>query len=323
MASLFEDVPGMISNFASNTASRATKVTQSVASAGTSNLVLYGLLILAAIVIYLMLTGYKLPSLGTVDIRSTKSKAMDDAHVFWKSGSTGVGNNLRITDDLLPADMNNKYTYHFDLLLTNSRNISNVAGPYRHIFHRGSSDLYNDSSPVALAGPSQPFPDFGLPKRLNPGVFLDPNTNDIIIFVDTKSKTGEVYRESARIADVPLDKPLRLTVTVSNAVLEVDLNCKLELTKVLAGEPKPVENVLYGLCGQGAAEAAIQNLIVWPFALPSKALLEFCPMPVPAFTAPNFKGQCGSKTDTTLMPPTSKDDKSGGMTPDKWLTNTA
>jgi len=322
MASLFEDVPGMFSNFASNTADKAAKATQSVASIGPKNLLLYGLLVLAVIVIYLMLTGFKPPSFDSLDFRSKKSKAMDNAHTFWKSGSTGIGSNLRITDDLLPADMNNRYTYHFDLLLTNSRNVSNVAGPYRHIFHRGSSELYTDNIVSAITGPAQQFPSFGLPKRLNPGVFLDPNTNDIIIFVDTKSKTGDVYRESARIADVPLDKPLRLSITVSNKVLEVNLNCKLELTKVLAGEPKPVENILYGLCGQGAAEAAVQNLIVWPFALPSDTLLEFCPMPVPAFTAPNLQGvQCGSKTDSALMPPTS-DGKSSGMTPDQWLKNT-
>jgi hypothetical protein len=145
------------------------------------------------------------------------------------------------------------------------------------------------------------LPPYGLPKRLNPGIFLDPNTNDIIIFVDTKSQTGDVYRESGRISDIPLDKPLRLTVSLHNQVLEVDLNCKLELTKVLAGEPKPVENVLYGLCGKAAAEASIQNLYVWPYAISSEALSHFCPMPFPPFQ-PSDK-TCDATTDSELMPP--------------------
>ena len=150
---------------------------------------------------------------------------------------------------------------------------------------------------------------YGLPKRLNPGIFLDPNTNDIIIFVDTKSKSGDVYRESGRISDIPLDKPLRLSVSVHDKVLEINLNCKLELTKVLAGEPKTVENVLYGLCGNAAAQASLQNLFVWPYALDNGILVDFCPMPFPPFNPP--ADTCNIPTDPSLK--SAMDSITGGI----------
>ena len=300
MASLFENMPGMstVRNVATNVANSTSRLG---ASGTAQNVILYGLLVAVVVLIYLLLTGYKF-SLKSIDIRPERYKALDHAHVFWRHGMGGVSN-LRITDEVLPADMNTKYTYHFDLLLANTRNLTNIQGPYRHIFHRGSAELYSDGSGaiVPSGSGSVSLPPYGLPKRLNPGIFLDPNTNDIIIFVDTKSQTGEVYRESARISDIPLDKPLRLTVSLHNQVLEVDLNCKLELTKVLAGEPKPVENVLYGLCGKAAAEASIQNLYVWAYAISSEALSHFCPMPFPPFQLP--AKTCGATTDSALMPP--------------------
>jgi hypothetical protein len=295
MASLFENMPGI--NVARNVVSNTRRLAPN-SGGGMGNYILYGLLIAVVILIYLLLTGYKF-SLKSLDIRPQRFKALDDSHLFWKNGDGGV-KNLMISADLLPDNMNNKYTYHFDLLLANTRNITNIEGPYRHIFHRGSGELYTDMSGSVTAAGSPRLPPYGLPKRLNPGIFLDPNTNDIIVFVDTMSKTGDVYRESARISDIPVEKPLRLTVNVHNQVLEVDLNCKLETTKVLAGEPKTVENNLYGLCGKAAAEAAIQNLYVWPFSISSEMLSNFCPMPFPPFQ-PAAK-TCGASTDPSLMP---------------------
>jgi hypothetical protein len=296
MSSLFDKMPGMnnVRNAAVGAVNSVNKLTP---SGGIGNVIIYVLLILIIILIYLLLTGYKF-SIKTFDIRPKKYKALDNAQVYWKSGMGGV-NNLRITENEgLSHDLNSKYTYHIDILLTNTRNISNIEGPYRHIFHRGSSELYNDETIIARGGSAPQLPPYGLPKRLNPGIFLDPNTNDIIVFVDTKSKSGDVYRESGRISDIPVDKPLRLTVTVHNKVLEINLNCKLELTKVLAGEPKTVENVVYGLCGNAAAQASLQNLFIWPYALDNGILVDFCPMPFPPFKPST--NTCRTPTDPSL-----------------------
>jgi len=294
MASLFENMPGAAANAAANAVTSVKKL----APGGTGNIILYVLLGLVLVLIYLLLSGHKF-SLKMFDIRPKRYKALDHAHIFWKNGMGGASN-LRLTeDDNLPVDADTKYTYHFDLLLSNTRNVSNIEGPYRHIFHRGSDELYSDTTGVAVvsAGASQ-LPPYGLPRRLNPGIFLDPNTNDILVFVDTKSKSGEVFRESGRISDVPVDKPLRLTVSVHNKVLEIDLNCKLELTKVLAGEPRAVENVVYGLCGPAVANASIQNLYVWPYALDNGLLVDFCPISFPPFLPP--ASTCDTPKDPAL-----------------------
>ena len=117
MASLFENMPGM------NT------VRDAMGSSGNnmSNIILYILLIAIFVLVYLLLTGYKF-SIKSIDIRPEKYKALDKAHVFWKTG-TVLSENLRITDDQLPIDMDNKYTFHFDLLLTNTRNTVRIDGP--------------------------------------------------------------------------------------------------------------------------------------------------------------------------------------------------
>lgn len=301
MASLFENMPGM-NDVRTAAVSAASSVGKLTPGGDMGNLLLYILLGLVLILIYLLLKGQTI-SLKMFDIRPRKYKTLDNAHLFWAKGMGGV-NNLRITEDEgIPNDLNNKYTYHFDILLTNTRNVSNIEGPYRHIFHRGSSELYNEGTRGAGGDSASQLPPYGLPKRLNPGIFLDPNTNDIIVFVDTKSKGGDVYRESGRISDIPVDKPLRLTVSVHNKVLEVNLNCKLELTKVLAGEPKTVENVLYGLCGRAAAEASIQNLYVWPYALDNSLLADFCPMLFAPFQPP--AETCSGSADSSLSMPTS------------------
>jgi len=292
MASLLNHIPGM--NAVAATTSHVTKVQVG----GFKNMLVYLLLAIILVLVYMLLKGYKL-SFKMFDFVSDRYKTWKNTHRFWDKGMSGV-NNLMISEDELPDNMNNKYTYHFDLLLANTRNLTNVEGPYRHIFHRGSDELYSGTDMTDGSSSSKPLPPYGLPKRLNPGLFLDPNTNDIIVFVDTKGKSGDVYRESGRIVDVPVDKPLRITVSVHNQVLEVNMNCKLELTKVLAGEPKPVENVIYGLCGTSAAEASIQNLFVWSYAVANENLKYFCPMPFPAFQPPPTKS-CGASTDTSLL----------------------
>jgi hypothetical protein len=113
---------------------------------------------------------------------------------------------------------------------------------------------------------------------MNPGIFLDPNKNDLIIFVDTESGS-QSYRESVRIPDIPMDIPFRLSLTLKNQVLNVYLNCRLEITKVLDGVPRSVENRWYGLAGAAAAQAQLQNLYVWRRALQADEAGAACSSP--------------------------------------------
>ena len=284
MASLFDNVPDDLAN-----------VGRRVQGLTWTSVFLYCLVAVVIVLVVSMLMGKKLSwFFSWIDFRTARSKALSGSKTFWKNGSTGVMRNLIISEDQMPdPPANTQYTYHVDVLLDNSRNLSGVDGPYRHILHRGSDELYSGDANTPVATGAVNLPPAGLPERMNPGIFLDPNTNDILIFVDTKSRQGETYRESIRLVDNPLNKPFRLSVSIFGNVLEVSLNCRLEITKVLSGTPRPVENVIYGLCGPAAAQASIQNLILWPFAINSKELLALCPKKFPKF-APAVPSSCAA-----------------------------
>ena len=299
MASLFERMPDDL-----------TEVSKTISGLSWGAVIMYCLVAVVIILIIRMLLGKKF-SWGWLDWRSARSKALDGSKTFWKSQSAGPSagtgansnqgrmHNLIIPEEEMMEPSNDQYTYHIDVLLANSRNLSGVDGPYRHILHRGSDDLYSGDANTPIATGAVNMPIDGLPKRMNPGIFLDPNTNDVLIFVDTKGRNGDTYRESLRIPDIALGKPFRLSVAVFGNVLEVSINCHLEFTKVLDGKPRSVENVMYGLCGPAAAEASIQDLILWPFAVNSQELLTLCPKHFPAF-APAVTNSCA--VSSNLLP---------------------
>jgi hypothetical protein len=225
--------------------------------------------------------------LSWLDPRPKGMKAKDDAYLFWKPSSTFT--NLLVKANSVPGFMNSEYSTDLDVLLRNTRNFSGTGGPWRQIMHRGSGELAVTTVGGAAirggcsrAGNFGPLPPFGLPKRMNPGIFLDPNKNDIIVFVDTM-KGGESYRESVRIVDIPMDIPFRFGVTINGKLLEIYLNCRLEVSKVLAGTPRPVEDAWYGIAGSAAAQAQIQNLYVWKRALPPDERISLCSPARPVF----------------------------------------
>lgn len=253
--------------------------------------------------------------LSWLDPRPKRMRVADDAYLFWKPSS--IFTNLFVKENSMPGFVNSEYSTSLDVVLKNTRNFAGTGGPWRHIMHRGSNELATTSVGAAAlsggcarAGGFGPLPPFGLPKRMNPGIFLDPNKNDIIVFVDTM-RGGESYRESVRIVDIPMDIPFRFGVTVNGKLLEVYLNCRLEVSKVLSGTPRQVEDSWYGLAGAAGAQAQIQNLYVWKRALPPDQRVSLCEVPVsflkerpicnPADTAANMEiGPLGKKPADAL-----------------------
>jgi len=308
MASLFERAPDNLA-----------EVGKTISGLSWTAVIMYCLIAVVIVLIIRMLLGKKF-SWAWLDWRSARAKALDGSKTFWKSQRAGPNasdgasdnqgrmRNLIIPEDEMMEPSNDQYTYHVDVLLANSRNLSGVDGPYRHILHRGSDELYSGDANTPVATGAVNMPSDGLPKRMNPGIFLDPNTNDILVFVDTKGRNGDTYRESLRIHDIALGKPFRLSVSVFGNILEVSINCHLEFTKVLDGKPRSVENIMYGLCGPAAAEASIQNLILWPFAINSQELLTLCPKHFPAF-APAVPSSCA--VSKLLLDPQAPSPKGG------------
>ncbi len=271
-------------------------------SDATTTRIIYTLLAATLIlVIVLMLMNKKIDINGLNPLPKNVQVEMA-GNKFWKPGPTFT--NLTVPSQRLADFESDLYSLNFDAVLYNTRVYNTTEGPWRHIVHRGSNELAQSTvggqmlnKGCAAVNSGSPLPPFGLPKRMNPGIFLDPNTNDIIVFVDTVNG-AESYRESVRIVDMPMDKPFRLGVVIHKRVLEVYLNCRLEVTKVLSGDPKKVENVWYGLSGSAAAEAQIQNLFVWKKALAADEIGSLCAKP-PVFS--KARPIC-SAADTPLQP---------------------
>lgn len=271
MAEFFRNVQNSLPNF--------TAPASSGFNTATIAYVLLGVLVVYFIGLMLL---NKPIDFSWLDPRPKSMKTTSDAYLFWKPSA--LFTNLRAPEGSVPGFSNNLYSIMVDGLLLNTRNFKGTGGPWRHILHRGSNELAVTTLGGALksGGCVSAFnrvgalPKDGVPKRMNPGIFLDPNTNDIVIFVDTE-RGGDSFRESVRIVDVPMDIPFRIGVIINGKVLEVYLNCKLEVSKVLNGRPRSVEDVWYGLSGSAAAQAQIQNLYVWKRAVPADQIGSVCP----------------------------------------------
>jgi len=245
----------------------------------SGSLVLYALVAIFVAVVIFMLMGKKIDFkrlLALLDLRPKRMVVTSQAKLFWQPDYKY--SNLTIPSKDLPEFDDTKYSLLFDCVLYNSRDYRHKEnGPYRQILHRGSNELASKGALIVSGcSSSGELPPYGLPKRMNPGVFLDPNVNDILVFVDVDAGV-DTYRESVRLTDIPLDIPFRIGIVVNNRVLEIYINCRLETTKLLSNEPKHVENEWYGLAGPASAQAQIQNLYVWTEPLPVEDILPLCP----------------------------------------------
>jgi len=186
---------------------------------------------------------------------------------------------LEITNSKLPVNFPARfgYTLMFDTMIFNTRaSFSTTQGgtlPYRHLLHRGSSDLgteYSSNSSTDLKG---------LPKYMNPGFIGDPTTNDIHVFIDTSAG-----RESTRISNLQLTTPYRIGIIVYEGFFELYLGCKLLISQVLKGMPIAINpSGVYGLAGSYALRAKIQNLRLWNTPLPIQEIVHECNLPIQSF----------------------------------------
>ena len=233
-------------------------------AAGPSFGITEGGLLMALVIIFVVVVGYLV--VGKALPSFTPNLIPKSTSLYWKSKRvwppSGVTTNLTAYPTQFGTLQDNAYSFNMELVLKETRTNDN-SGLHRHIFHRGSEEYASSTPPAAL------------PKRMNPGVFLDPLTNDLLLFVDTLGGTAG-YRESLRIPDLPLGTPFRLGIVLSNRTLDVYIDCRLEETKLLQGTPRTVENRLYGVAGPSPAPVQLQNVYCWDTALASNDVTALC-----------------------------------------------
>lgn len=268
------NAPGRLDLFSNfRPASAITDVTR-------GNLILYILAAIAIVVIVLILMRIRI-NWSSLNPLPHDMQVKRRGTAAWEPATTKIFTNLTLPAEATTIN-DSEYSMMVDMMLLDTRNYKTADSPHRHILHRGSGELHTTTvggavlsgCPAAATGSG--VSNNGLPRRMNPGILLDPNTNDLLIFVDTMGTEGESYRESVRVADIPLNTPFRIQIVISGNVFEVYINCKLEVTKVLQGKPKTVENAWYGVSGSAAGQVQIQNLYIWNESLPVEDVRPLC-----------------------------------------------
>jgi hypothetical protein len=131
-----------------------------------------------------------------------------------------------------------------------------AAGRWRHIFHRGSA--------ATASGTADAEVDPDKIAYMNPGVFLDREGSNLVIFVRSQARDGHATLEPVVLDNPPLLEPFRLALVMHGQILDVYVNGKLEKTKrfphMLIQAPSSICG-MYGRIG-GQFAGTVRNLVV-------------------------------------------------------------
>ena len=257
---------------------------------------LYGIAAAIVIMILLMLFNSQFEVFFQKRPSNPVDRPLPTGALFWKPATMPNPQdpiNLQLVSDDFPMTTAERYSISVEMNVADSRS-SDKQGPYRHILHRGTGELFDFkvNSPGSVPKGRGDLND-GLPTQMNPGVFLDPYTNDLLVYVDTDPiEGGQAYRESVRIPDIPLKRPFHLHITVHDQILEVYINCRLAATKFLNGLPRAVPNDWYGRIGFARAAAVIQNMKLYDTDMFAFEIMKMCPPISMSATVAPSQGCC-------------------------------
>lgn len=202
---------------------------------------------------------------------------------FWTSGG---GENLLVPSNQSPTVSPGTYSMSVQCVINSSGSTST----YKHIVHRGSNPVgipaTGSAGPTGHAGiqlgdlkdsADEGYTVTALPEIMNPGIFLDPQKNDIHVFIHT-TFNGSKYLESMTIEDVPLGTPLNLGVVCNGQTMEVYFNCRLYNTLLLKGTPylPSDSNQWWGRYGVSPVNGVVKNLQLWDAAIGSTDFMSMC-----------------------------------------------
>jgi hypothetical protein len=128
------------------------------------------------------------------------------------------------------------------------------SGQYRCVFYKG-----NDFSSDPNAGEDQQGLNF--PNNA-PGVYIAPNTNNLIIFMNTFN----VINEQVTIEDIPINKWFNLIIRCQNTTLDVYMNGLIVKSHELHGVPKQNYGNVY-VAANGGFSGNISDLKYYSYAL--------------------------------------------------------
>ena len=131
-------------------------------------------------------------------------------------------------------------------------NLQYLEGQYKHIFHKGNSNLEKTG--------------LNFPNNA-PGLYLAPNTNSLAVIMNTFN----VINEEITIPDVPLNKWFNVIIRCKNTTLDVYANGTIIRSINLVGVPKQNYGDVYvGM--NGGFDGNVSNLWYYNYALGTAAI---------------------------------------------------
>ena len=126
-------------------------------------------------------------------------------------------------------------------------NLQYLEGQYKHIFYKGNSNLEQNG--------------LNFPNNA-PGLYLAPNTNELIVMMNTYN----VINEEIVIPDIPINKWFNVIIRCKNTTLDVYANGTIIRSVNLIGVPKQNYGDVYvGM--NGGFDGNISNLWYYDYAL--------------------------------------------------------
>jgi hypothetical protein len=126
------------------------------------------------------------------------------------------------------------------------------SGKYRCVFYKG-----NDFS----SNPNENVQGLNFPNNA-PGMYLAPNKNDLVIFMNTFN----VINEQVTIEDIPLNKWVNVIIRCENTTLDIYVNGTIVKSHNLHGVPKQNYGDVY-VAPNGGFSGYISNLWYYNYGL--------------------------------------------------------
>jgi hypothetical protein len=125
------------------------------------------------------------------------------------------------------------------------------SGKYKCVFYKGNDFASEKDGPVGLNFPNNA-----------PGLYIAPNTNALVIFMNTYN----VINEEITIPNIPLNKWINVIIRCQNTTMDVYINGTITKSHQLHGVPKQNYGNVY-VAMNGGFSGYISNLWYYNYAL--------------------------------------------------------
>jgi hypothetical protein len=126
-------------------------------------------------------------------------------------------------------------------------NLQYLEKQYRHIFHKGNSNLETSG--------------LNFPNN-SPGLYIAPNTNALVVMMNTYN----VINEETIIPDIPLNKWVNVIIRCQNTTVDIYINGTITRSVQLTGVPKQNYGDVF-VAMNGGFDGNISDLWYYSYAL--------------------------------------------------------